>query len=106
MPKKPAPPPPGKIIRHHIVERLKIRQAAFASALGISPSRVTLILKGRAPISAEVALRIARVTSTSPGYWLRLQTTYDLYRAGRGLKNALARLTPLWDGDRHHPIAE
>lgn len=106
MPRKHAPPPPGKIIRQQIVERLKIKQAAFASALGISPSRVTLILKGRAPISAEVALRIARVTSTSPDYWLRLQTTYDLYRAGHGLRGALARLTPLWDGDRHHPVTE
>ncbi len=38
---------------------------------------------------------LARVLDTSPGYWLNLQTRWDLYHAQRSEERALAAITPI-----------
>jgi plasmid maintenance system antidote protein VapI len=37
-----------------------------------------MILKGRSPISPEIALRIERVFGISPQYWLRIRAEFEL----------------------------
>ncbi len=91
------PPLPGSVIRHQVLNRLKVKQASLARAMGVSPARVNQILKGHAPISASVALRLGKVTSTDPVYWLELQTKYDLHRASLDLRDTLENLVPLPD---------
>lgn len=68
---------PGELLLE-ILEDLSLTQAALADALGISPMRVSHVLKGTRPITAELALRLARAFGQSPQYWLNLQTSYDL----------------------------
>ena len=53
-------------------------QAAFADAIGISAMRVSHVLKGDRPVTAELALRLGRAFGQTPQYWLNLQATYDL----------------------------
>ena len=53
-------------------------QAAFADAIGISAMRVSHVLKGDRPVTAELALRLDRAFGQTPQYWLNLQATYDL----------------------------
>jgi len=88
------PPHPGSILRHQVVNRLKIRQADFARAMGITTVRLNQILNGRAPITPGMALRIARVTNTAPEYWLGLQGKFDLHVAKKRLAVTLAALEP------------
>ena len=54
---------PGEFLRE-ILDELGLTQAAFAEAIGISPMRVSHLLKGDRPITAELALRLA-------GRWAR-----------------------------------
>jgi addiction module HigA family antidote len=68
---------PGEFLLE-ILEDLNLTQAALANALSISPMRVSHVLKGTRPITAELALRLARAFGQSPLYWLNLQTSYDL----------------------------
>lgn len=68
---------PGEFIAE-ILEDLNLNQAALADALGVSPMRVSHILKGKRPVTAELALRLARAFGQSPQYWLNLQIRYDL----------------------------
>ena len=92
MLKDAAPPLPGLIIRREIMDRFDLSQADMARLTGISTVRISQIIHGRNPISAEVALRLGHVTKTDPAYWIGLQSTFNLYQKSRELKKILERL--------------
>ena len=83
-----APMHPGEVLRETLDE-VGLTQAAFASALGISPMRVSYLLKGDRPVTAELALRLGRALGQTPQYWLNLQTAYDLKVAQVAMKDSL-----------------
>ena len=82
---------PGEFLRE-ILDELGLTQAAFADAIGISPVRVSHMLRGDRPVTAEVALRLGLALGQTPQYWLNLQTTYDLKQAQYGTKLGRAAL--------------
>ncbi len=79
---------PGEFLRETL-EEMAMTQAAFADAIGVSAMRVSHVLKGDRPMTAELALRIGRALGQSPQYWLNLQTAYDLKLAQIEMKDAL-----------------
>jgi addiction module HigA family antidote len=68
---------PGEFLSE-ILEELGISQAAFARMIGVSPMRVSHVIKGSRPVTAELALLFGRAFRQSPEYWLNLQGVYDL----------------------------
>ena len=68
---------PGEFLRE-ILEELELSQAGFAKAIGTTPLRVSQVIKGARPVTAELALLFARAFDQSPRYWLNLQAAYDL----------------------------
>lgn len=50
----------------------------LALELRVPATRMTEIVHGRRGITADTALRLARYFSTTPKFWLNLQTSYDL----------------------------
>ena len=85
---------PGEFLRETLDE-LGITQTAFASALDVSPMRVSHLLRGDRPVTAELALRLGRALGQTPQYWLNLQTTYDLKIAQADMKASLANVRAL-----------
>ncbi len=85
---------PGEFLRETLDE-LGISQAQFARAIGVSPMRVSHVVNGTRPVTAELALLFGRAFGQTPQYWLNLQVTYDLKTAeaamGKQLK-AVAKL--------------
>jgi len=71
---------PGKFLAETL-EELGVSQAAFARALGLSPMRISHVIKGTRPVTAELALLFGRALDQSPQYWLNLQADYDLKTA-------------------------
>ena len=82
---------PGEFLREALDE-LAITQAAFAQAIGVSAMRVSHVLKGDRPVTAELALRVGRALGQTPQYWLNLQTTYDLKMAQIEMKDSLKQV--------------
>jgi len=80
---------PGDFLSETLGE-LGISQAEFARAIGISPMRISHIIKGARPVTAELALLFGRAFDQSPQYWLNLQTAYDLKTAEASLGKLLA----------------
>ena len=68
---------PGEFIAE-ILHEMNISQAEFARAIMVSPMRVSHVIKGTRPVTAELALLLGRAFDQSPQYWLNLQTSYDL----------------------------
>lgn len=92
----PAPPiGPGDVLRERILAELKLTQDQLASALRVSRLTVSQIVNGRRSITADMALRLARVTSTTPDLWLNLQRDVDIYNAELKLSEELPQLAVL-----------
>lgn len=82
---------PGEFVQE-ILEDLGISQAAFARAIGVSPTRVSHVIRGTRPVTAELALRSARAFKQSPEFWMNLQSGHDLKLAERETKASLRRI--------------
>ena len=91
----PAPPvTPGEVLRKRVLNQ-KITRERLANAMKVSRFTINQIINGRRAITAETALRLARVTSTSPDLWLNLQRRLDLYQASLELASELENLEVL-----------
>ena len=80
---------PGEYLSENLGE-LNISQAEFARAIGVSPMRISHVIKGARPVTAELALLFGRAFDQSPQYWLNLQATYDLKTAEASMGKLLA----------------
>ena len=85
---------PGEFLRE-ILEELDISQAQFARAIGVGPMRVSHVVKGSRPVTAELALLFGRALGQSPQYWLNLQAAYDLRMAERSIGSRLRAVQEL-----------
>lgn len=68
---------PGEFLAE-IIEEMGISQAELARAIGVSPMRISHVIKGDRPVTAELALLIGRAFNQPPQYRLNLQASYDL----------------------------
>lgn len=75
---------PGEYLAETL-EDLGLSQAEFARAIGVSPMRVSHVIKGSRPVTAELALLFGRAFDQTPQYWLNLQADYDLKTAAAGM---------------------
>jgi addiction module HigA family antidote len=95
-PRIPAPPiTPGEVLRERVLIPLGITQEHLAEALQVSRFSVNQIVNGRRAVTADMALRIARVTDTSPEFWLNLQRDVDIYEARRAIGPVVLKLKAL-----------
>jgi addiction module HigA family antidote len=85
---------PGEFLSE-IIDELGISQAAFADACGVSPMRISHVVNGQRPVTAELALRFGRVLRQSPDYWLNLQRAYDLATAQEEVGPEVEKLRPI-----------
>ncbi|QXN95595.1 HigA family addiction module antidote protein [Nocardia iowensis] len=94
-PTTPLPPTsPGEILLEEFMKPLGISQNALARALGVSPRRINQIVNGKRAITTGTALRLARYFSTTPEFWINLQTRYDLVLERENLGDKLSRIVP------------
>ncbi|MXW53160.1 MAG: HigA family addiction module antidote protein [Gammaproteobacteria bacterium] len=66
------PAHPGEILQNELWE-IGLSSEALACELGVLAQLVTSILEGRQAVSADTAMRLARLFGTTPKMWLNLQ---------------------------------
>src|SRR6266511_1826163 len=87
---------PGEILEEEFMRPLGLSSNALARRINVSVTRVSEIVRGRWGITADTALRLARLLGTRSDLWVGLQAEYDLRVAGRDLSgSALSRIVPL-----------
>ena len=82
---------PGALLAETLGE-LALSQADFARRVGVSPMRISHVVKGTRPVTAELALLFGRALGQSPDYWLSLQNAYDLKIAETAIGRRLKRI--------------
>lgn len=88
---------PGEVLRAEFMEPLGLSSNAVARAIEVTPSRVNDIVRGRRGITADTALRFARLFNTSERFWMNLQANHDLQCAVDVGGGRIARIQPIAD---------
>lgn len=81
---------PGEILLEDFMRPLGITAQRLAGDIDVPPSRISDIVNGRRPITADTALRLAIFFGMEPRYWLNLQSEYDVRIALRDSKDRIA----------------
>jgi addiction module HigA family antidote len=85
---------PGEFLAE-ILEEMGISQAGLARTIGVSAMRISHVIKGDRPVTAELALLFGRAFNQTPQYWLNLQSTYDLKIVKASIRKRLAGIHAL-----------
>ena len=75
------PSHPGEILREDYIKPLGLTVSEVANGLGVARKTLSAIVNERAGISSAMAYRLARAFGTTAGFWVNLQTQYDLWHA-------------------------
>jgi len=84
-------PHPGEAIREDYLKPLGISVNKLALELRVPATRMTEIVNGRRGITADTALRLARYFNTTAGFWLNLQSSYDLTKVAESVLAEIER---------------
>lgn len=82
---------PGEILRADFMEPLGLSMNRLALDLRVPVTRIAEIVHKRRGVTPDTALRLARYFNTSPGFWVNLQSAYDLEVAQDKLSRAIER---------------
>ena len=72
---------PGEILNGKFLLPMDITQYRLAKAIRVDARRVHSIVHGQRSITAETALLFSRFFGNSAGFWMGLQSQYDLEAA-------------------------
>ena len=86
---------PSEILQEEFLLPMNISQNALARAAVVPPRRINEIVLGKRGITADTALRLAKVFGTSEGFWVGLQADYDLEESRHAIGADLDRIERL-----------
>lgn len=91
---------PGEILLEDFMKPMGISARKIAGDIDVSPSRISDLVHGQRPITADTALRLGIYFGMEPRFWLNLQAEYDTRIAVRELKDKIAPRIRVF-----HPVA-
>jgi addiction module HigA family antidote len=86
---------PGEILLEEFLKPMGLSQNALARAVHVPPRRINEIVLGQRAVTADTDLRLARYFGMSEGFFLGLQTDYELRAKKREIGTTLASIRPM-----------
>lgn len=81
---------PGEILLEEFMKPMSITAQRLAADIDVPPSRISDIVNGKRPITADTAVRLSIFFAMEARYWLNLQSEYDIRLVTRSLKDTVA----------------
>lgn len=81
---------PGEILLEDFMKPMGITARQLAADIDVSPSRISELIHGSRPVTADTALRLGLFFGMEPRFWLNLQSEYDMRTATREIKDKIA----------------
>ena len=82
---------PGAILLEDFMKPMAITARKLSADIDVPPSRVSDVVNGQRPITADTALRLGIYFGMEPRFWLNLQSEYDMRMVARQQQTILAR---------------
>lgn len=70
------PTHPGEVLHDELKAR-GISQSDFAAEIGMQPTMLNEIIKGRRPVTADIALLLEKALDIPADFWMRFQRQYE-----------------------------
>ena len=87
-------PHPGEVLLEDFLKPMALSQTALANAIGVPPRRINEIVLGKRAVTADTDLRLARYFKMSEGFFIGLQTDYELMERKRQIGDKLKSIRP------------
>ena len=87
-------PHPGEILLEEFLKPMGLSQTALANAIDVPPRRINEIVLGKRAVTADTDLRLARYFGMSEGFFMGLQTDYELMERKRQIGAQLKAIRP------------
>lgn len=85
----------GEILKYEFMQPFRLSCNRLAKAIGVTPTRISEIIRERRGIIAETALRLAKFFGTDAQSWMNLQNHYELSIAEQDMGKAVHSIQPL-----------
>ena len=82
---------PGEILLEDFMKPMGITARKLSADIDVPPSRISDVVNGQRPITADTALRLGIYFGMEPRFWLNLQSEYDMRMVARQQQTILAR---------------
>src|SRR3989338_2728772 len=77
------PTAPGEMLLEEFLRPANLTQVEAARRMKMPLNRLNEIINGKRGITADTALRLARLFRMAPEFWTSLQADWDLWHAAR-----------------------
>lgn len=81
---------PGEILLEDFMKPMGISARKLSADIDVSPSRISEVVHGQRPITADTALRLGLYFGMEPRFWINLQTEYDMRITAREFQTKTA----------------
>lgn len=78
---------PGTLIKDEIDAIPNFTQRTLAKELGVKPSFLNEVIKGKRPVTADLAILLEKSLGISADYWMKFQSQYEIDKARVKQKN-------------------
>jgi len=94
VPRQREPTHPGEMLLEEFLVPMGITQRELATAIQVPYQRLNEIVNKKRPVTASLAIRLAKVFGMSEVFWLNLQLKWDLYRIKKSDEKELNNIKP------------
>ena len=85
------PPHPGDLIKTEIIEALGLNVSKAAELLKVRRATLSDLLRGKAALTPEMALRIEKAFGPDMNHLLRMQLAYDVAKTRERARSILVK---------------
>lgn len=85
---------PGEYLKE-ILQELHLSQNALALSIGVSAMRISHVVHGKRPVTAELAVLFGKAFGQTPQYWMNLQASYDLKITEKAMARRIKQVQPV-----------
>lgn len=78
---------PGVLIKDELDATPDLNQRTLAKELGVQPSFLNEIIKGKRPVTADIAILLEKSLGITADYWMKFQSQYEIDKARVKQKN-------------------
>ncbi|AFU68151.1 addiction module antidote transcriptional regulator, HigA family [Psychroflexus torquis ATCC 700755] len=78
---------PGVLIKDELDAIPDLNQRILAKELDVQPSFLNEIIKGKRPVTADIAILLEKILGISADYWMKFQSQYEIDKARVKQKN-------------------
>ena len=85
------PPHPGDLIKTEVIEALGLNVSKAAEVLKVRRATLSDLLRGKAALTPEMALRIEKAFGPDMNHLLRMQLAYDVAKTRERARTILVK---------------